>query len=236
MAILKAYNPKVEVLWSTPNPCHIVCTAARNSMKGIRATGEITYSEQLPKYLFEANHGTPLEHAVISFEITQISRAAFDQLRTHRIGTFTSSSQHYQNHSDYECYVAKEMLETAEHALDTAFKEYNGRIQDGMPTYEARQLLPMAVEVRTIWTVNARSLINFINQRVCRRNVAEMILLAHRVHLRAIEWFPELFNHVNCDCMQQASQWKCKQGRMKCNMNEVNETLKKYGWMVNETI
>lgn len=213
------YDPKVEVLWSTPNPTHAVCTATSNTMKGILA-GEINPSSAVVKFLYQANHGSPLEHAVICFEVTQISRACMDQLRTHRMGSFTASSQHYQDHREYKAYMSSRLSQcnNGPTILHTVVDEYAKAIDNGMPKEEARQFLPMAMEARVIWTVNARSLANFLNLRLCRRNTEEMILLAKTVRHKADMWFPALFGHVSMDCAQEHT--KCRQGKMACGRGE----------------
>ena len=216
MVKLLPYDPKVEVLWSTPEPAWLIATAAENTMKGIFAKEEVKRWD-IASFLYKANHGSPLEHAVICFDISQISRACLDQLARHRLGSFTSSSQHYQDHSDYPLRVSLPMSHNdgVRGQCEDAMQAYSEMLGQGHPKEEARMLLPMATEVRVIWTVNARSLANFVNLRACRRNVMEMVLLATRVKQHANKWFPELFDHVGPDCCQP---WiLCRQGKMRCD-------------------
>lgn len=252
---LGPYDPKVTVLWSTPNPATQIARAAGNTMKGIFSDESESESESaaalsLPPFLYKANHGSPLEHAVISFEITQISRACLDQLVRHRIGSFTSSSQHYQDHSAYPCRVpiymtgdlndkkgispfnwagidgSERLKLIAQETINEAINTYNYMISSGERKESARMFLPMAMEVRVIWTVNARALANFINLRTCFRNVIEMILLARRVSKTAELWFPELFSCVGPDCAQ--GHTICTQGKMACDKTKRLKELAKY--------
>lgn len=228
MVKLLPYDPRVNIQWATPNPLYQICNAATNTMKGIFAKEQVA-NTKIPSFLYRANHGSPLEHAVISFELTQISRACLDQLVRHRMGSFTSSSQHYQDHRDYPMRVSINMANpdaTWTNLMDTVMSEYAWALDNDVAKEEARMLLPMSTEVRVIWTVNARSLANFINLRTCRRNVMEMLLLATRVRKQAQEWFPELFDDVGPDCTQP---WVlCRQGNMQCDFFNRNEEMKLY--------
>ena len=232
MVKLLPYDPCVKIQWATPNPLYQICNAAANTMKGIFAKEQVV-STKIPSFLYRANHGSPLEHAVISFELTQISRACLDQLVRHRMGSFTSSSQHYQDHRDYPMRMSHKLIESYRavkpavgYMMNEAILGYSYLIDEGVQKEEARMLLPMSTEVRVIWTVNARSLANFINLRTCRRNVMEMLLLATRVRKQAQEWFPELFDDVGPDCTQP---WVlCRQGKMQCDFFNRNEEMKLY--------
>lgn len=232
MVKILPYDPKVEIFWATPNPASVVSRAAENTMKGIFAKEKVNKAN-ISAFLYKANHGSPLEHAVISFEVTQISRACLDQLVRHRMGSFTSSSQHYQDHRDYPMRMSRTMAEFANQGssygdlMETLISEYGWALDNEEPKEDARMLLPMATEVRVIWTVNARSLANFINLRTCRRNVMEMLLLATRVDKLARGWFPELFNNVGPDCTQP---WVlCRQGKMRCDFFNRIAEMKQYG-------
>ena len=110
MVKILPYDPKVEIIWSTPNPVEVVTRACSNTEKGIFAQ-EVSPNAALVKFLYNAEHGNPLEHAVISFDITQIYRACADQLRTHRITSPTMSSTHYQDHSGYPHRVSLAMVD-----------------------------------------------------------------------------------------------------------------------------
>lgn len=228
------YSPKVDVIWVTPNPLDVVSRACSTNMRGMMLDETPTTNEDLPGYLFKAGHGTPLEHAVICMDISCISRACLDQLRTHRIGSFSSSSQHYQDHRNYNFRVSHLTLEqckkTTGISIEYAMREIADSYAHLMDEHkiakeDARMLLPMATESRILWTVNARSLVNFLTLRLCYRNVTEMVLLACQVYKTAYSWFPELFCHVKRECYLPCG---CRQGKMKCDMLKRVEELYQY--------
>jgi len=83
---------------------------------------------------------------------------------------------------------------------------------DMVPVEEARMVLPNASAVNIIWTVNARSLANFIAQRECLRNVGEMIHIASRLHQFLKTSWPAFGKAIGPECMFT----KCNQGKMTC--------------------
>ena len=226
MVKILPYDPKVEIIWSTPNPVEVVTRACSNTQKGIFAQ-EVSPNAALMKFLYSAEHGNPLEHAVISFDITQISRACADQLRTHRITSPTMSSTHYQDHSDYPHRVSLPMVDEpyVVNAINCAMEMYHKCVAHrDLPKEDARQLLPLSTEVRYILTINAQSLAHMLYTRMCYRNTIETILCAERMHRATMTWFPELFEHVGRSC----DEGHCKEGRMRCDMARVHERLLQY--------
>ena len=226
MVKILPYDPKVEIIWSTPNPVEVVTRACSNTQKGIFAQ-EVSPNAALMKFLYSAEHGNPLEHAVISFDITQISRACADQLRTHRITSPTMSSTHYQDHSDYPHRVSLLMVDEpyTVNAINCAMEMYHKCIAHrDLPKEDARQLLPLSIEVRYMLTINARSLAHLIALRSCYRNTIETILCADRIWQVAHQWFPELFDHVGKPCDFEG----CHEGKMRCNKQAVKERLDQY--------
>lgn len=226
MVKILPYDPKVEIIWSTPNPVEVVTRACSNTQKGIFAC-EVSPNAALVQFLYSAEHGNPLEHAVISFDITQISRACADQLRTHRITSPTMSSTHYQDHSDYPHRVSLAMVDEpyVVNSINCAMEMYHKCIAHrGMLKEDARQLLPLSTEVRYILTVNAQSLAHMLYTRMCYRNTIETILCAERMHRAATIWFPELFAYVGRSC----DEGQCKEGKMRCDMAQVRKRLQQY--------
>lgn len=226
MVKILPYNPKVKVLWSTPKPALIVTKACSVTQKGIFANVD-SPSSVLIKFLLDADHGNPLEHAVICFDISQISRACADQLRTHRMCSPTMSSTHYQDHSDHPHRMPIEMCSDGligwvDEGLEFMIKAYN--MTKHAAHAEARQILPLSIEVRYMLTINARSLAKMLPMRMCYRNTIETILCAERVRRQAVEWFPELFGWIEKPCVFG----KCKEGKMACDHKAVEQRLMSY--------
>jgi len=226
MSEIRTYNDLViYVLRCTYDP-HLLVAEACNTTQKRDVNGFLDVgSDRIPKlikYLVTANHTSPLEHAVITVRIEGMSRSLLAQLTRHRMGSFTASSQHYQQYEEYSHVIHPDMvtLEGVADFLKRADNMYNYCIESGIPKEEARQVLPNAKAVNLMWTVNARSLVNFFNQRLCRRNVKEMLQFAIQLHTTCYEWFPELFKHVGPDCEMLGG---CTQGHMKANYCKEND-------------
>ena len=131
------------------------------------------------------------------------------------MSSFTSASQHYADYRDMPMVVTKEMAESSamQRAFQAAIGDYVAAVDAAVPVYEARQLLPNACAVNIIWTVNARSLINFFEQRLCKRNVEEMSTFAQKVWAEVCIHWPELADEVGPTCYMTG---KCNQGFMSC--------------------
>lgn len=133
------------------------------------------------------------------------------QIRTHRLASFTCSSQHYQDYRDYNLLSAG-LDEEAVQIMQAAIKKYGEMVDAGVPKEKARQILPEAMEVNMIMTANARQLAYMINLRMCRRNCEEMQQVMGLLLQQCKEWFPVFFDFIGPDCLMTG----CSQGHMAC--------------------
>ena len=172
-----------------------------------------TFEKSTAEYLLKADHTSPLEHIVYSFLIQGVSRSFLAQITRHRMSSFTSASQHYQQYGNYPCIVKDPSNKVMHESLLQSYVHYHQLVEEGMDIWEARQCLPNAAAVNIFWTVNARSLVNFLRQRLCHRNVPEMREFANKVLNIVTYHFPELFECVGPQCFEDT----CKQGRLKCS-------------------
>jgi thymidylate synthase (FAD) len=221
---IKTYDDiDIQVIKKTAVPCKIINIATKITMGGpFHDANDANWvpnaTEEKIKFLYLAGHTSLFEHCNITFYIQGVSRNLVMQLTRHRMAAYTVSSQHYQDYSDYDMVVSPKMAEIPEieDLLVNINWEYANHIKDGkLKPEEARQILPGAKGNHLLWTINARSLANFLNLRLCKRNTLEMLTFANKIEIRALEWFPELFKYVNADCKEENN--KCKQRRMACN-------------------
>ena len=220
---IKSYNDiKVETIWSSPDPGVCIREALDNTMKNISGYfgGPLeTVPINVLRFLFKAEHSSVVEHAVISFRVLGASRSWLAQITRHRMGSFTSSSQHYQDYTDYPFVVNANQLNSSkdlpylQKAFGDSMRKYVFLQQQGVPKEEARQVLPNAMAVNLIWTVNARSLYNFMRLRMCLRNVAEIRIFSDKVLSLVQEWWPEYAEVLGPPCFVDG---ECNQGFMSC--------------------
>ena len=227
MKILTYDQAVVYRAQETPFPGQLIQGAMDLTMK-TRATFEKSVSTTSLKFLIEAGHTSILEHVCYTFVLENVSRSFLAQITRHRMGSFTSASQHYTDYRDMPMVVSKThraefeeslyFLGDSDYALtafEVAARDYVQMIDIGVPIEEARQVLPNAAAVTIMWTVNARSLLNFFEQRLCKRNVEEMQIVAQKVWLAVHNHWPEFAELCGPYCFPSG---QCNQGKMSCGM------------------
>ena len=210
---LRSYRQmKVKLEQATEDPAGTMALVLRMTMhKDLENLG--LFEQKTAQYLLKADHTSPLEHVVYSFLIQGVSRSFLAQITRHRMASYTSASQHYQNYGNYPCIVEDSSHKGMTESMLRSYIDYNNLVKDGLPIWEARQVLPNAAAVNIFWTINARSLINFLRQRLCHRNVPEMREFANKVLYSVTDHFPELFELIGPQCAEGG----CEQGRLKCS-------------------
>lgn len=212
---IKGYSDiEVLLLRQTEAPRELVEMALNITMKQDFGVKNKDLSG-LIKSIIEMNHTSPLEHVGYTFLIKGASRSFLAQITRHRMSSFTSGSQHYQNYFGYNFRVSDKYKDNPKikEAAKQAIKLYADLIHDGIPKEEARQILPNGMENNLLYTVNARSLMNFLNLRLCERNTEEIRTVAKKIYNLVQPTLPELWDNVGPDCYMFG---KCSQGKMKC--------------------
>lgn len=166
-----------------------------------------TDKEFLDRVLNKHKHSSVAEHIVYSFAIDGISRACLQQLTRHRIGSFTVESTRYtlskelkyeEPFTEYTDFDNQEYLpsgyERACKYLVMTENEHVNRysilaldnLRDllvaGISNDLAKYVLPEAYKVRLQWTINARSLQNFLQLRSSKDALWEIRLLAAHIY------------------------------------------------------
>jgi thymidylate synthase (FAD) len=202
----------VQKIWATPKPANFVAFAAKQTMARMpEVDNETAKIEALIRFLYTADHRSPLEHVSLCVHITGVSRAFMSQITRHRLASYTCSSQHYQNYSDYPV-IAQQYTKQMTKSIEEAVRVYSASIEDGIPKDQARMVLPEAMTVNMIMTANAREWATILNQRMCKRNTTETRHVAISIYSVCYDWFPELFRWVGPQCVEDT----CKQGKMSC--------------------
>ena len=172
-------------------------------------TNDITDTDKefLDRILNKHKHNSVAEHIVYSFAIDGISRACLQQLTRHRIGSFTVEStrytlskelKHEEPFTEYTDFNDQEYLpsgyERACKYLVMTENEHVNRysilaldnLRDllvaGISNDVAKYALPEAYKVRLQWTINARSLQNFLQLRSSKDALWEIRLLAAHIY------------------------------------------------------
>ena len=97
---------------------------------------------------------------------------------------------------------------------------YNQLITFEIPREDARYVLPNACETKIVMTMNARSLYNFFQQRLCLRAQWEIRALAEAMRQELIKVSPLLFSKTGPSC---ETEGYCSQGKMSCGRKPTRE-------------
>lgn len=143
-----------------------VVTAARLCWRS--EAKDIESDRKLINHLIIKGHGTPFEHAVFTFNVKCPIFVARQWLR-HRMASYDEVSlRHCIAERDY--YVPdkldKEIKERYIKTTEAAFDAYDDLLKEGLRKEQARALLPLNIYTQFYWTLNARSLMNFLQLRL----------------------------------------------------------------------
>ena len=140
--------------------------------------------KRLIKYLMEHAHHTPFEHCYFQFHICCPIYVARQWMR-HRWGSFNEISARYTQVKD-EFYIPShfrgqdiknrqgsveahlddaKLQKLYEESVEASFSAYNKLIEAGVAREMARGVLPVCQYTQFYWSVNARSLLNFLQLR-----------------------------------------------------------------------
>ena len=163
--------------------------------------------EALIRFLMRDRHGSPFEHNAFRFHIRCPIFVAREWFR-HRVGSFNEFSLRYAKASE-DFYVpepedvrtqvgkpgaysfepvapelAEHTREKLQEVYDAAFGAYEELVEAGVARELARSVLPVGAYTQFYWTVNARSLMNFVSLRN-----SEFAQLEIRRYAEAVETF-----------------------------------------------
>lgn len=161
----------------------------------------------LIKFLMRERHGTPFEHNLFRFHVRTPIFVAREWFR-HRVGSFNEFSGRYAEMPTVAyipnpdmmrtqvgkpgAYVFETMQESdavagqnyISDAYAKCFESYRQLLELGVAKEVARIVLPVGVYTEFFWSVNARSLMNFLSLRTHETAMAEI-----RDYAEAVEQF-----------------------------------------------
>ena len=184
----------VTLLHSTPLPiaAHAIRTCWQSFDKGDK--GGQKDRELIDRVGNKYKHASTLEHLVYTFYIQGISRALLQELARHRMASLSVKSTRYtlkelknaqpfkeddfKGASKYIVLTGNEMVDQASiKALNTLQKVLKAGISNDIAKY----CLPECYKTELTWTVNARSLQNFLALRSSKSALWEIRKLAYKI-------------------------------------------------------
>jgi thymidylate synthase (FAD) len=219
---------KIFIVAHTPDPEKVIAIAARLCYTNL-STDQLVENltpivvQEFLKKLTAVGHESPLEHISFTFMVEGISRALSHQLVRHRAASYSQRSQRYCGEGDFE-FVTPPSIQNNFQAL-ARFSEamkylqtiYDGLSSMGIPNEDARFVLPNACETRIVFTMNARALLNFFQQRLCQRAQWEIRAMADEMRRQVREIAPNIFASSGPTCETENICWE---GTMTCGRAE----------------
>jgi thymidylate synthase (FAD) len=163
--------------------------------------------EGLVRFLMRDRHGTPFEHNSFRFHIRAPIFVTREWMR-HRVSSFNEFSLRYAKATEdfyvpepddvrtqvgkpgaytfdpVEPELAEQTREELRRVYETAYDAYARLVELGVAREVARSVLPVGAYTEFYWTVNARSLMNFVSLRAAETAQREI-----RRYADAIEEF-----------------------------------------------
>ena len=190
---------KVTLIASTAFPEKLcgeaaaVCTDSKNPESALR-------------HAVGSGHTSVLEHAVFTFRVEGLSRAALAQLTRHRLASFDVRSQRYVRIHGIDLVIPESIRNSdfyieAGSLLEDVMNMYQRMVDAGIPAEDARYVTPQAVPTTLIMTMNARELLHFFSLRTCNRAQWEVRHLADEMLTICKRLAPRIFGHAGPGCV-----------------------------------
>lgn len=150
---------------------------------------------QRAKSCIRSGHGRVMEYADIEIVISEMSARCMREIYTHIVGTsrLQASTRYISEESGFGYFTPdKAEGNTDYHETMAAIQEgYNRLLSAGVPKEDAANVLPLGMESKMVLKINLRSLVNFMNMRLCSRAY-------HEIRKFAIE-LRRMLSEVNCE-------------------------------------
>lgn len=161
-------------------------------------------NEDLIRRVVDSGHESVAEHVNFTFRITGLSRVTSHQFVRHRIASYSQESQRYSDPLEikdkYWAVIPDSIQENPEaKKLAIDFLEESIRVRKkmdelGIKLEDSRYFLPNATKTAIVVTMNARTLWNFFNFRICSRAQWEIRRLAKLMYYLVNDVAPALFS------------------------------------------
>jgi len=179
----------VELLHNTP--LIVADTAIGKCWDKCSATGEVN-EKRMHRVGNKFKHASTLEHVSYNFDISGISRALLQELARHRIASLSVKSSRYtlgelknatlKTRDDHENFVVFTNNDFIDIQICKGLQRLQLAVQEGISNDLVKYCMPEAYKTSLVWTINMRSLQNFIALRSNKSALWEIRELAVRVY------------------------------------------------------
>lgn len=206
----------VKLIAYTPDPDKL-CGMAAALCTGQDIDNDLVCESALRGAL-RRGHESVAEHASFSFLVEGVSRVMLAQNTRHRLASYSVESQRYVKGSGLSVVVPEriaadpELAEEFEIMAHAAAMFYEGCLERGVPSEDARYGLLQAGTTQLVMSMNARELRHFFSLRCCNRAQWEIRSLADDMLRQVKQAAPVLFENAGPSCVAGA----CPEGGGSC--------------------
>lgn len=170
----------IELLNITKNPLQFIGKCA-----GVCWNAPIDDAEKNRKRAIsciKSGHGRVIEFPDITMVLDGFSSRCVREIYTHIGGapTRVQSSTRYVDATDFHYYVPPKVAANEKansvynDGMDRIAETYGKLLDLGITKEDAANQLPLGMETKIVWKINVRTLINFMNKRLCTRALKEI--------------------------------------------------------------
>lgn len=223
--VIMVQKPIVNPVKFIANSTRLTFKTTSNFKDDISYEEASNFDKSIVQNLVKADH-SPLEHCSYSFLVLGASRSFLAQVRTHRLVSFTSASQHYSNweNADYE--IPIEVFEKCEEINSTEpIRQFLKTYQDAQKAYldlqknfgldhsVTRQVTCQGMRNNLLITANIRQWLTMLGRRECGRNTSEIAYVSWLIRKQLVEDCPDIFAIAGPPCNRYG---RCSEGKLCC--------------------
>ncbi len=197
---------KVLLLSHTQNPLQVM-TSVKHVMQGSMLLPQyVTLSQAEDDFLdsLKTSIKSPFEFVSLIFHITDIPRSLTHQIVRHRHMSFVQESLRFSVKSGekfrYHTPESVKSIPLYAKAISAMHKAYEDLIAQGVPTEDARGILPISTHTTIVVGCNYRSLWEMARQRLCHQSQREMRELVGEMKVLVGKIHPLLGEHLKPSC------------------------------------
>ena len=199
---------KVELTRITEKPILAIEEAACNCYNST-PTGD----GKIMRHCIKSGHTSVTEFCDFTFHIEGVSRALSHQLVRHRLASYAQRSQRYCSEGSFSFITPKSIESNVSAHLK--YMDLIEKINDtyellqefGIPNEDARMVLPNACETQIEVKMNLRTLMNFMNERLCTCAQWEIRNLAWEMRKQVLLQVPELDSYLVPKCEKYGKEF-----------------------------
>jgi thymidylate synthase (FAD) len=189
--IISKTEKYIDVIWLAGRTCYSSSAVAEVSRRD-----KVLFVRRL----IAAGHLSPIEHAVITVSILNMTRSLMAQLTRHRLCSYSFRSTHYSNYSGFMFNHIKtgqqEIDDRYESLVNDINRLYTDMLAAGIKKELAREIIPNSAYTNAVITANVREWRLIIQTRIGKENTCDMSRFARTLLRTLYLGMPEIFDDL----------------------------------------